>query len=230
MPEQTPSTLNHFAFYTFKEAYWQRPPAERREFHRQWLVGLRQAAPAIYVYQVFPAESRADILVWGALPIEEGCDTAEFLTAYARATNPYRELLRPVETLWGYTRPSEYTRRRSTGELDPFDGQRKPYLVVYPFVKTTDWYLLDAETRREMMFDHIRIGKQYPEVAQVLLYSFGIQDQEFVLVYEMEDLALFSQLVYELRATEVRRFTARDTPLHTAVYHPAEETLALFNL
>jgi chlorite dismutase len=114
------------------------------------------------------------------------------------------------------------------GELDPFDGQRNPYLVVYPFVKTTDWYLLDVETRREMMFDHISIGKQYPEVSQVLLYSFGIQDQEFVLVYEMEDLTQFSQLVHELRATEVRRFTARDTPLHTAVYHPAEETLALF--
>jgi chlorite dismutase len=166
--------------------------------------------------------------VWCALPIAEGCDTAEFLTGYARATNPYREFLIPANALWGYTRPSEYTRRRSMGELDPFDGQRNPYLVVYPFVKTTDWYLLDVETRREMMFDHIRIGKQYPEVSQVLLYSFGIQDQEFVLVYEMEDLTQFSQLVHELRATEVRRFTARDTPLHTAVYHPAEETLALF--
>ncbi len=78
------------------------------------------------------------------------------------------------------------------------------------------------------MNEHIRIGKQYPEIAQVLLYSFGVQDQEFVVVYEMEDLRLFSQLVQELRSTEARRFTARDTPQHTASYHPAEETLALF--
>jgi chlorite dismutase len=229
MAELTPHTLNHFAFYTFKDVYWQRPAAERGQFHQQWLDGLGQAAPAVHLYQVFPA-GQADILVWSALAIEATCDTAGFLARYAQATNPYRHLLHPTAILWGYTRPSEYTRTRSTRELDPFnpDQPRQPYLVVYPFVKTTEWYLLSGEQRRELMFEHIRIGKQYPEVAQVLLYSFGLQDQEFVLVYEMADLAAFSRLVHELRSTAVRRFTERDTPLYTAVYHPAAETLALF--
>lgn len=228
MPEQTPATLNHFALYTFKDAYWRRPPEERQLFHGQWLDGLQQTAPAIHLYQLFPAESRADVLVWAALPVEASCDTAHFMEQYARATNPHRDLLQPAETLWGYTQPSEYTRTRSTRELDPFDQSRQPYLVVYPFVKTTGWYQLDGETRRKMMIEHMRIGKRYAAVGQVLVYSFGVQDQEFVLVYEMEDLATFSRLVKELRHTEARRFTQRDTPLHTAVYHPAEETLALF--
>jgi chlorite dismutase len=87
---------------------------------------------------------------------------------------------------------------------------------------------MSRDVRQGMMNQHIRIGKQYPEITQLLLYSFGIQDQEFVVVYETEDLTMFSDLVATLRGTEARRYTERDTPLHTAIYHPAEETLALW--
>jgi len=55
-----------------------------------------------------------------------------------------------------------------------------------------------------------------------------LQDQEFVVVYETDDPTMFSDLVYKLRDTEVRRYTERDTPLYTAIHHPAEETLALW--
>jgi chlorite dismutase len=99
---------------------------------------------------------------------------------------------------------------------------------MYPFVKTVEWYLMSREARQGMMNEHIRIGKQYPEITQLLLYSIGIQDQEFIVVYETDDLTQFSDLVYELRDSEARRFTERDTPLYTAIYHPAEETLALW--
>jgi chlorite dismutase len=79
-----------------------------------------------------------------------------------------------------------------------------------------------------MMNEHIRIGKQYEDITQLLLYSFGVQDQEFIVVYETDDLPHFSDLVNELRGVDGRRYTLRDTPLHTAFYHPAEETLALW--
>jgi chlorite dismutase len=117
---------------------------------------------------------------------------------------------------------------RSKQEIDPFAETRKPYLVIYPFVKTVEWYLMSREARQGMMNEHIRIGKQYEDISQLLLYSFGVQDQEFVVVYETDDLPRFSDLVNELRDTEARRYTLRDTPLHTAIYHPAEETLALW--
>ena len=78
------------------------------------------------------------------------------------------------------------------------------------------------------MNEHIRIGKQYPEITQLLLYSFGLQDQEFIVVYEMDDLSQFSDLVQELRDSEARRYTLRDTPLYTALYHPAGQTLGLW--
>ena len=88
---------------------------------------------------------------------------------------------------------------------------------MYPFTKTADWYLFGRETRQGMMNEHIRIGKQYREIKQLLLYSFGLQDQEFVVTYETDDLEMFSKLVYDLRDTEARRYTKEDTPLHTGV-------------
>ncbi len=228
MPDETPRTLNHFALCAFKDAYWSLSPETRAEFHRDWLAGLCAAARKVTVYQVFPAESSADVLVWSALPTESKGDIADFFEHFARAATPFRAYLHFSHILWGHTQPSQYTRTRSTQEIDPFGERRRPYLVIYPFVKTTDWYLISREARQGMMNEHIRIGKQYEDISQLLLYSFGVQDQEFVVVYETGDLQRFSALVNELRSTEARRFTLRDTPLHTAIYHPAEETLALW--
>jgi chlorite dismutase len=228
MPEETPRTLSHFALFSFKDAYWSLSAAERASGHQRWLTDLRAAAPQVNIYQVFPAEDHADILVWSALPLHENCDTATFFDRFARATNPYRAYVQLGTALWGYTRPSQYTKTRSTQEIDPFAEERQPYLIVYPFAKTIEWYLMGREARQGMMNEHIRIGKQYEDITQLLLYSFGLQDQEFVVVYETDDLPRFSDLVNELRSTEARRYTLRDAPLHTAIYHPAEETLALW--
>jgi chlorite dismutase len=228
LPEETPRTLNHFSLFAFTDVYWTLTPKARAEFHETWLASLRAAAHKVDVYQVFPSESSADVLVWCALPAEHPARTAVFFEGFARATNPFRTYLRMDTTLWGYTRPSQYTRTRSTQEIDPFAETRRPYLIIYPFVKTTEWYLMSREARQGMMNEHIRIGKQYEDITQLLLYSFGVQDQEFVVVYETDDLARFSDLVNELRSTEGRRYTLRDTPLHTAIYHPAEQALALW--
>ena len=228
MPEQTPRTLNHFAFFSFKDPYFSLPTNERSQFQKKWLSELRKEARCVEIYQVFPAQAGIDILVWSAMEAEDPSASSDFFTRFAAATNPYRQLLSPVNIMWGFTKPSQYTKTRSNQEIDPFAAQRKPYLILYPFVKTVSWYLMSREARQGMMNEHIRIGKQYPEIAQLLLYSVGLQDQEFVVVYETADLGQFSDLVYEMRDSEARRYTERDTPLYTAVYHPAEETLALW--
>ena len=234
MPELTPRTLNHFAFFKFKDIYFTLSSEERQGFRAAWLADLRQAAQPpqgmsnVDVYQVYPAETSADVLVWSAMEAEDPAVAAGFLERFARATNPQRHLVEAIHTLWGLTKPSQYTKTRSTQEIDPFDAERMPYLIVYPFVKTTDWYLLSREARQGMMNEHIKVGKQYPEITQLLLYSFGLQDQEFIVVYETDDLGHFSDLVYVLRDTEARRYTQRDAPLFTAVYHSPEQTLALW--
>ena len=228
MPEDILASLNHFTSFRFTQNYYNLPTPQRLQLHQEWLSAIRLSAECLWLYQVYPAISGVDLLAWSALSARETGQTSVFFTRFAQATNPFRQWLEPVGILWGYTRPSQYARGRSPQELDPFATERKPYLVMYPFIKTPEWYLMGREARQGMMNEHIRIGKQYPQITQLLLYSFGLQDQEFIVVYETEDLALFSGLVNELRDTEARRYTLRDTPLTTAVFHPAEETLKLW--
>lgn len=223
MPEENASTLNHFALYAFQDEYWALDADARSGVLQAWRADLRSAAQVVTYYQA--TEPSADVVVWSALPAEAPEAAALFFEALARADNTQHRWLRQVHALWGFTHPSQYSKARSAQEMDPFDPERKRYLVIYPFVKTAEWYLLGRETRQGMMNEHIRIGKQYEEIRQLLLYSFGLQDQEFVVVYETDNLRRFSDLVHELRSADGRLYTLRDTPLHAAVYVPDDQVL-----
>jgi len=213
-----PVVLGHFAAYRFTPAFWALGPGERRSRAAAWLEGMRACAEVAHLYLTQGIETGADLLLWSTLRVPEAGAPGSFFRGRAAAENAGRDILEPGHVLWGLTRPSEYSRAaKSAQEIDPFAPERLPYLVMYPFTKTAEWYLLGRETRQGMMNEHIRIGKQYREITQLLLYSFGLQDQEFVVVYETDDLSLFSKLVYDLRDTEARRYTKADTPLHTGV-------------
>jgi chlorite dismutase len=129
---------------------------------------------------------------------------------------------------WGLTRPSDYSKGKSSQEIDPFSSEHKQYLVVYPFTKTAEWYRLSRDARQGMMNEHIRTGRQYPQISQLLLYSTGLQDQEFIVAYETDELGLFSGLVTELRTGDARIYTLSDTPIYTGIYHSTRDTLNLF--
>jgi chlorite dismutase len=216
-------TLNHYTFFSFNQAFWGLLPAQRSLFYQDWAQDLRDVAASANFYQVSPLSAENDGLLWCAQPAGTASQSAEFFGCLGRSLNKRRAWLKPNLTLWGYTKPSLYARGPSDQEIDPLAGKRASYLVMYPFVKTIDWYLLSKDTRQGMMNEHIRIGRQYPEIKQLLLYSFGLQDQEFIVIYEMEDLGQFSDLVNELRGTEVRRYTHRDEPVYTAILHSAQE-------
>jgi len=224
--EVSQRTLNHYALIAFKDAYWSLSVGEREDFHKNWLTALRASAQKVDIFQ--GTENDVDLVVWSALAVNDTKDPAVFFEKFAMAMSPYRHLVEQKDSLWGFTRPSQYSKARSKQEIDPFAETRRSYLIIYPFSKTIEWYLMSREARQGMMNEHIRIGKQYEDISQLLLYSFGLQNQEFVVVYETDDLTRFSDLVNELRDTEARRYTLRDTPLHTAIYHLSEETLALW--
>jgi chlorite dismutase len=92
---------------------------------------------------------------------------------------------------------------------------KKPLLFVYPFVKTRDWYLLPMAERQRIMNEHIAIGHKYPRVKINTTYSFGLDDQDFVVAFESETADEFLDLVQELRETESSKYTLRDTPMYT---------------
>ncbi len=221
-------TLGHFATFSFTAAFWELPAAGRGERVRGALAALAGAAPRVEAYQVYPARHEAELLLWSALPADAPEAPGEFFRGFAAALAPHRRWLAPGPTLWGMTRPSPYVREPSPGTVDPLAGERLPYLVVYPFTKTHAWHALALEERRALMGEHIRVGRRHEGVRQLLLYAYGLGDPDFVVVYETADLAAFSDLVGELRATAARAYTAADTPVFTAVHRPPEDAAALW--
>ncbi len=123
--------------------------------------------------------------------------------------------------------PSQYVKKATEQEQSLFSGERSRYLVVYPFTKSTEWYLLSREARQGVMNEHMRVGHDYPTIRQALAYSFGLDSQDFVVAYETDDLVAFGDLVRALRATESRRSTSNDTPILLGVHRPIDEILGL---
>ncbi|RIK05265.1 MAG: chlorite dismutase [Acidobacteria bacterium] len=127
------------------------------------------------------------------------------------------------------TKRSVYVdRHRHEGQegsrLEVVPGKGK-YLFVYPFVKTRSWYRLPAEERQRAMDEHIRIGHKYPGVRINTTYSFGLDDQEFVVAFEGDDPVEFVDLVMELRGSEASAYTERDTPIFTGISVSLSEAL-----
>jgi chlorite dismutase len=225
MPESTPQTFNHFALVGFSDRHWSVPAAERHRGLCHWIESLKGEVDALHLYQTFGVEASSDLLVWSAIAGDDLGIPARFFARFAETLAPLRAHVSLRTALWGFTQSSQYTRTRSRQEIDPFVSERLPYLVMYPFTKTSAWYQHDRDARRDMMMEHIKIGKQYEDITQLLLYSTGLQDQEFVVVYETQDLLRFSRLVTDLRSTAGRPYTERDTPLHTAIHQTGLEAL-----
>lgn len=114
------------------------------------------------------------------------------------------------------TRPSIYAKMGRTISFVAGDESKK-YVIVYPFVKTREWYLLPLEERRKMMNEHIDVGHKYPQILLNTTYSFGIHDEDFMLAFETDDLHAFQDLIMELRETQVSRYVERDTPMIVCV-------------
>lgn len=228
MSEEHQRSLNHFAGFAFTADFWALEREDRKSVLAEIQDELIQGLPNMRAYQIYPSAAEVDLILWTATELVDDESTSEFMRGYVETTRASRRYLAPEMTLWGYTAPSTYSRAKSEQEIDPFVEDRGTYLAIYPFVKTEDWYLLSRDARQGMMNEHIRLGKQYKQIKQLLLYSFGIQDQEFVVVYETEELPLFSKLVHELRATDARVYTQRDTPLYTGVLQPKDDPFGLW--
>ena len=176
-----------------------------------------------FTYSMIGLRPGVEILLWRLAASLEDLEEA---AAAALRTGMGRHLS-VAESLLGIIQPSQYVKKPTAQEQSLFTGERSRYLIVYPFTKSTEWYLLDQATRQRVMNEHMRVGHRYREVRQLLAYSFGIDDQDFLVAYETDDLAVFSDLVRELRATESRRSTVRDTPILTGVHRPLDEILAM---
>ena len=219
---------SQFVQYLFfrVDPQWRHLDAGTRELgRREFAEVVCGAAPGVttYAYSTLGLKVGAELMLWWKTDSAERAQ--ETLGALLRTgLGRYCEV---AHSLWGITRPSIYTKRRTAQEQAIDEATRLRYLIVYPFVKTVDWYLMSRDARQGMMNEHMRVGHDYADVRQMLLYTTGLDDQEFIVAYETDRLERHQDLVMALRATEGRRYTLRDTPIFTAISRPLEEALAL---
>ena len=216
-----------FSFYRVHPT-WRREDSDSREQHKRELakaIAKFAQRNLLRAYTLVGLRGDVDFLLW------QVADTLEDVQSLA--TEVYRtELGGFLSMPYSYlalTRKSPYlgTHRHfgQEGTGPDADADQRPYLVIYPFVKTHDWFQLPHEERLRMMQQHFAIGHKYPGVRVNTTYSFGLDDQEHVVAFEVADLGDFLELVMELRESEARPYTLRDTPIFTCIAAPIDKVL-----
>jgi chlorite dismutase len=207
---------------------WRRRSTAERERDIDAFCTAQQAATervTQHAYSTIGLRAEGELLLWRM------ADAVEELEASAgrQLAAGIGQWMTPAISLLGMTRPSQYVKRPTTQEQSLFSGERSRYLIVYPFTKATEWYLAPAEERQKVMNGHMKIGHHYPQVRQLLAYSFGMDDQDFIVAYETDELPAFSDLVRELRSSESRRATVRDTPIIVGIHRALGDILGLLS-
>jgi chlorite dismutase len=121
------------------------------------------------------------------------------------------------------TKPSVYSDEPTP--LEPRPGSDKRYFIVYPMWKKREWYGLPADERMRIMQGHIETGRRHPGIDINTAYSYGLDDQEFVVSFDADDPGEFLDLVQELRGTESSAYTLSETPIFTCISTSVERAL-----
>ena len=209
MPERT---FVKFTFFKLDPAWRRRGASERARDKAEFQAACDDFAEdrSLRAYSTVGTRGDTDLLLLNQSPILEDLHTFHVVLGQSGlaqwATIPYSYL--------AMTKPSPYSEESVRPEIAV--SERK-YLFVYPFEKKREWYLLPMEERQRIMKSHIEVGRRYPEISINTTYSFGLDDQEFVVSFEADEPGEFLDLVQELRGTESSSYTLRDTPIFTCV-------------
>jgi chlorite dismutase len=205
-------TYAKFTFFKLDPAWQRRDPEERAQDKREFLAACEDFAQdrSLRAYSTVGTRGDTDLLLLSQSPVLEDLHTFHVvlaqsgLTRWARIPHSYLAM----------TKRSPYSDAQARPELCT---SKRRYLIVYPMDKKREWYRLPDSERQRVMAEHIRIGREHPEITINTAYSFGLDDQEFVVSFEADDPGQFLDLVQELRGSESSAYTLRDTPIFTCV-------------
>lgn len=210
-----------FTFYKIMPE-WRRLPAATKAEHKAEFADVlaRWNKPGEFLsltYSTIGTRGDVDMCVWS---IGYAVDELNRMRSELMRTalggyleTPHNFLAMTKRSQYQIDRPDE-SEGEGRGAIRP-GGQK--YIFIYPFWKTRPWYLLSAAERKRLMDEHIRIGLMYPRVKLNTTYSFGIDDQEFVVAFETNFPEDFLDLVQQLRETEISLYTLKDFPIFSCV-------------
>jgi hydrogen peroxide-dependent heme synthase len=171
-------------------------------------------------YDVSALRADADLLVWWHAP---SSDLLQEAYGSLRRTGLGR-LLEPVWSQAALHRPAEFNKSHLPAFLAGEPARR--YLCVYPFVRSYEWYLLPDEERREMLAEHGRMARGFPDVRANTVASFALGDYEWILAFEADELHRIVDLMRELRASRARRHVREEVPFFTGQRRSVPELVA----
>lgn len=213
-------TFAKFTFFKI-DPEWRRRDAELRAADkREFLAACEDFAldRSLRAYSTIGTRGDADLLLLSQSPNLQDLHTFHVVlgqSGLARwADTPHSFL--------SMTKPSPYSEEGARTEI--CTSERR-YLFLYPMVKQRRWYGLPESERQRIMRGHIEVGRRHPEISINTSYSFGLDDQEFVVAFEGDDPCEFLDLVQELRPTESSAYTERETPIFTCVSMSARKAL-----
>lgn len=211
-----PRQFVNFTFYSARPEWRLLPEADKEASRATFAktVDEFRGPLMIHTYSTVGLRTNTDFMVWR---IGYELDPFQSMTSRLNKTE-MGKYLEPTQSFLSMTKRSMYIDKDNPEHVEDrlhIVPGKSDYLFVYPFVKTREWYSRTPEQRQEMMDEHIRIGSKYRSVKLHTTYSFGLDDQEFVVAFETDYPADFLDLVQELRETKASSFTLRDTPMFT---------------
>ncbi len=210
-----------FTFYKVDPKWRWLNEMGKDETTREFLELLNAARKRMKIrtYSTIGLRHDSEFMIWIMSPSLENIQ----ILASKIYTTILGKYIEPTSTYLSLTRKSFYSNQVKLG----FETEEEPlqYAVVYPFIKSREWYLLPFEKRKEMMEEHIRVGRKYPEIRLNTTYSFGIDDQDFMLAFETDNLSKFQNLIIDLRETQVSKYIIKDTPMIPCVLKNIEEII-----
>ena len=171
-------------------------------------------------YDVSGLRADADVMIWWHSGSSDALQDAYGLfrrTALGRH-------LEPVWSQMALHRPAEFNRSHLPAFLA--DEEPRPYVCVYPFVRSYEWYLLPDAERRELLAEHGRMARGYPDVRANTVASFALGDYEWMLAFEGDDLYRIVDLMRDLRASRARRHVREEVPFYTGRRRSITEIVA----
>jgi chlorite dismutase len=231
-PAPTVRQYIRYLFYKARPAWRQLTNEQRTAARAELLAALEPFAerlPVLRAYSTLGTRADADFVLWMVSQRLE--DFQELQAAVLRSAmgahldTPYSYLAMTKRSQ--YVDKHEHADGQGEGRRTRIRPTGRQYLFVYPMVKKRPWYRLSLEERQKAMDEHIRVGHDFPRVKINTSYSFGLDDQEFVVAFETDYPADFLDLVEKLRGGEASAYTERETPIFTCVAGSIAEVVEL---
>jgi len=161
------------------------------------------------VYDLAGLRADADVMIWWH---SESADALQDAYGLFRRTQLGR-CLTPVWSQAALHRPAEFNKSHIPAFLA--GEPARSYICVYPFVRSYEWYLLPDEERRDMLAEHGKMARGYPDVRANTVASFALGDYEWMLAFEADELHRIVDLMRDLRASRARRHVREEIPFYT---------------